>query len=88
MKESAKAQHEVDKANFNAVKAESRANFEENRGKNTFAKAKADAKAKKEAKENWDAAKQSIAKRQAKIKEEQEKQIMEANHRKEVAEKN
>ena len=29
MKESAKAQHEVDKANFAAIKAESRANFEE-----------------------------------------------------------
>lgn len=29
MKESAKAQHEVDKANFTAVKAESKANFEE-----------------------------------------------------------
>lgn len=29
MKESAKAQHEVDKANFEAVKAESRASFEE-----------------------------------------------------------
>lgn len=29
MKESAKAQHEVDKANFNAVKAESRATWEE-----------------------------------------------------------
>ena len=29
MKESAKAQHEVDKANFEAVKAESRANWEE-----------------------------------------------------------
>lgn len=28
MKESAKAQHEVDKANFEAVKAESKANFE------------------------------------------------------------
>ena len=28
MKESAKAQHEVDKANFAAVKAESKANFE------------------------------------------------------------
>ena len=27
MKESAKAQHEVDKANFEAVKAESKANF-------------------------------------------------------------
>lgn len=29
MKRSAKAQHEVDKANFAAVKAESKANFEE-----------------------------------------------------------
>ena len=29
MKESAKAQHEVDKANFAAAKAESRAQFEE-----------------------------------------------------------
>ena len=28
MKASAKAQHEVDKANFEAVKAESKANFE------------------------------------------------------------
>lgn len=34
MKQSAKDQHEVDKATFQAVKAESRANFEENRGKN------------------------------------------------------
>ena len=32
MKESAKAQHEVDKANFEAAKAEAKANFEENRG--------------------------------------------------------
>ena len=44
MKESAKAQHEVDKAEFSQVKAESKANFEENKGHNTFAKAKADAK--------------------------------------------
>lgn len=29
MKESAKAQHEVDKANFAATKAESKANWEE-----------------------------------------------------------
>ena len=29
MKESAKAQHEVDKANFNATKAESKARWEE-----------------------------------------------------------
>ena len=32
MKESAKAQHEVDKAEFEAVKEEAKANFEENRG--------------------------------------------------------
>ena len=44
MKANAKAQHEVDRAEFEAVKAESRANFEENRGRNTFKKAKADAK--------------------------------------------
>lgn len=44
MKESAQAQHEVDKANFEAAKAESKANFEENRGRNTFAKAKADSR--------------------------------------------
>lgn len=29
MKESAKAQHEIDKENFNAIKAESKARFEE-----------------------------------------------------------
>ena len=44
MKESTKAQHEVDKAEFQATKAEAKANFEENRFHNTFAKAKADAK--------------------------------------------
>ena len=31
MKESAKAQHEVDKANFNAAKAEARATWEESK---------------------------------------------------------
>ena len=44
MKESAKAQHEADKAEFAAAKAEAKANFEENRGHNTLGKAKADAK--------------------------------------------
>ena len=39
MKENAKAQHEVDKMIFEAVKAESKANFEENRGKNTLKRA-------------------------------------------------
>lgn len=81
MKESTKKQHEVDKANFNAVKAESKANFEENRGKNTFKKAK------EMAKENWDAAKMSNEERQEKIYEEQLRQIKEANERKEKAEK-
>ena len=33
MAKSAKSQHEVDKANFKAAKAEAKANFEENRGK-------------------------------------------------------
>ncbi len=44
MKESAKAQHEVDCAEFTAVKAESKAFFEEHRGHHTFRKAKEDAK--------------------------------------------
>ena len=48
MKASAKAQHEVDRAEFRAVKAESKAHFEENRGRNTYRKAKADAK------KHWD----------------------------------
>jgi len=81
MKESAKAQHEVDKANFKAVKVESKVNFEENRGRNAFAKAK------KEAKENWDAAKMSSSERKESMKEEQNRQIEEANARIEAAEK-
>lgn len=60
MKESAKAQHEVDKANFAAAKAESKA--------------------------QWEEAKMSPAKRQAKMQEEREAQIAEANARKAAAE--
>lgn len=75
MKESAKAQHEVDKANLAATKAESKANFEENRGRNTLAKAKADAK------KNWDEAHMSPEERTAKMQEERERQIAEANAR-------
>jgi len=75
MKESAKAQHEVDKANFEAAKAESKANFEENRGRNTFAKAKADAK------KSWDDAHMSPAERSAKMQEEREAQIAAAKAR-------
>ncbi len=76
MKESAKAQHQVDKANFAAAKAEAKANFEENRGSNTFAKAKADAK------KSWDDAHMSPAERNAKMQAEREDQIAQANARK------
>ena len=79
MKESAKAQHEVDKANFNAVKAESKANFEENRGTNTLKKAK------EMSKKSWDDAHMSPAERTAKVRKEQKKQIEEANERIRIA---
>ena len=79
MKESAKAQHEVDKANFEAAKAESKANFEENRGRNTFAKAKNDAK------NNWDDAHMTPAERTAKMQQEREEQIAAAKARTEAA---
>ena len=80
MKQSAKAQHEVDKANIQAVKAESKANFEENRAKNTLKKAKADAK------KSWDDAHMSPAERAQKMQAEREEQIAKANARKEEAE--
>ena len=75
MGESAKAQHEVDKANFAAAKAEAKANFEENRGTNTLKRAKS------QAKQSWDDAHMSPAERTAKIREEQKKQIENANDR-------
>lgn len=75
MKESTQAQHEVDKAQFEAVKAESKANFEENRGHNTFAKAKRDAK------KNWDDAHMSPAERAEKTQKEREAQIAAAKER-------
>lgn len=81
MKESAKQQHEVDKANFKAVKAESKANFEENRGHNTFAKAKAGAK------KNWYDAHMTPSERNAKMKAEREAQIAAANERADAANK-
>ena len=59
MKESTKAQHEVDKANFTAAKAEAKA--------------------------NWEEAKMSPSQRQAKMQEEREAQIAEANKRKALA---
>lgn len=79
MKESAKAQHEVDKANFEAVKAESKANFEENKFHNTLAKAKADAK------KSWDDAHMSPSERAEKVRAEQAEQIAEAKKRTEEA---
>ena len=66
MGESAKAQHQVDKANFEAAKAEARANFEENRGKNTWKKAK------EMSKQSWDDAHMSPAERTAKVRAEQQ----------------
>ena len=75
MAENTKAQHEVDKANFAAAKAEARANFEANRGTNTFKKAKA------QAKQSWDDAHMSPKQRAEKTREAQKKQIEEANER-------
>ena len=75
MGESARAQHQVDKANFAAAKAEAKANFEENRFTNSFARAKA------QAKESWEDAKLSPAERTAKMREEQKQQIIDANER-------
>ena len=75
MAENTKAQHEVDKANFAAAKAEAKANFEENRGTNTFRRAK------EQAKQSWDDAHLTPAERTAKTREEQQKQIAEANER-------
>ena len=79
MKESAKAQHEVDKANYEAAKAEAKANFEENRGRNTFAKAKADAK------KSWDDAHMTPSERNTKIQKERDAQIVDAKARTEAA---
>lgn len=80
VKENAKAQHQVDKANIDAVKAESKANFEENRGTNTLKRAKENAK------QNWDEAHLSPSEKTARLREEQQKQIEEANARKLTAE--
>ena len=79
MKESAKAQHEVDKAEFAAAKAEAKANFEQNRFHNTYRKAKEDAK------QHWDDAHMSPSERAAKMQEEREAKIAKANARTEAA---
>ena len=79
MKASAEAQREVDKAQFEAVKAESKANFEENRGHNSFAGAK------EQGKQSWDDAHMSPAERAAKMQQEREAQIAAAKERTEAA---
>ena len=83
MKESAKAQHEVDKANFEAVKTESKANFEENRFHNTFERAKQNSK------ESWENAKamSNQETRKAMEQEKRDEAIKAANERKLAAEK-
>ncbi len=68
MGENAKAQHKVDKANLEAVKAESKATFEENRGTNTLKKAKAIGK------QSWEDAHMSPQERTAKTRDKQAKQ--------------
>ena len=75
MKESAKAQHEVNKAEFQAAKAEAKANFEENRFHNTFAKAKADAK------KTWDDAHMTPTQRAEKAQVERDAKIAAAEER-------
>ena len=80
MKESAKAQHELDKANFEAVKAESKANFEENRFHNSLARAK------EQGKKSWEDAKMSPSERTKKMQEETEAKLKEAQERKAAAE--
>ena len=79
MKESAQAQHEVDKAELAAAKAEARANFEENRGHNTYARAKATGK------KSWDDTHMSPAEREARAQEERDARIEAANARVEEA---
>jgi hypothetical protein len=80
MKESAKAQHELDKANFEAVKAESKATFEENRFHNSLARAK------EQSKKSWEDAKMNPSERTKKMQEKREAQIKEAQERKAAAE--
>ena len=79
MKASAKAQHEVDKAEFAQRKAEAKANFEENRGRNTYAKAKRDAK------KNWDDAHMTPAQRAAKDQAARQARIARAREATEAA---
>ena len=79
MKQNAKAQHAADKAEFQAVKAEAKAHFEENRGHNTFQKAKADAK------RSWDDAHMSPSERTEKCRQDNAKRVAAAKEKTEVA---
>lgn len=79
MAEDARAQHQVDKTNFEAVKAESKANFEENRDTNTWKRAKENSK------KSWEEAKLSPDERRAKARELQQEEIAEAQERIEKA---
>ena len=75
MQQSAIAQHKEDKAEFAAAKAEARDNFEENRGRNTFARAKA------QGKQSWDDAHMTPSPRAAKEQEERDARIAAAEER-------
>lgn len=79
MKRSARAQHQVDKAQLEAVKAEARASFEENRFHNTYAKAKRDGK------KSWEDAKRSAAQRAAKEQECRDAKLAAARERTDAA---
>ena len=72
MKESAKIQAQVDKAEFAAKKAEAKADFEENRGTISFEKAKQQG---------------NRSSKQERIKDEAMEKIKQAEQRKEEAEK-
>ena len=79
MKKNAKAQHEVDRANLAAAKAEAKANFEENKFHNTYAAAKADAK------KHWDDAHMTPDERAERMQQERDAAIEAANARIEAA---
>lgn len=79
MAEDARMQHEVDKAEWEAVKAESRVNFEENRGSVTFEKAK------QQARQGWNDAHISPSERQESMRIKCAAQIEQAEARKAAA---
>lgn len=79
MKAGAKAQREVDKAEFAQKKAEAKANFEENRGHNSFARAKA------QGKQSWDDAHMTPAQRITKDQEARDARLAAAKEATEAA---